>query len=158
MTPPMTPPTIEPVERKHTLHQAGCVSVGGRGILIEGLPGSGKSSLALMLLDRGAQLVGDDGVTLEVRNGRLWAFPPPYIAGKLEIRNVGIVDLPPPAELAASDDLPGSLFLLLENSPRAGVVSYGELALCGDELAFAGERLADLPQLIAACLKLPALP
>ncbi len=108
----MTPPTIEPLECKHTLHQAGCVSVGGRGILIEGLPGSGKSSLALMLLDRGAQLVGDDGVTLEVRNGRLWASPHPYIAGKLEIRNVGIVDLP-------AVEAPVSLRLVLsDHAPR----------------------------------------
>ena len=76
------------------VHQAGCVAIGGRAVLIEGQPGSGKTSLALALIDRGAVLVGDDGVTLEVRDGRLWASPPPNIAGKLEIRNVGIVDLP----------------------------------------------------------------
>jgi serine kinase of HPr protein (carbohydrate metabolism regulator) len=75
-------------------HQASCVAIGGRGILIEGEPGSGKSSLALALIDRGATLVGDDGVLLEMRRGRLWASPPPNIAGKLEVRNVGIVDLP----------------------------------------------------------------
>jgi serine kinase of HPr protein (carbohydrate metabolism regulator) len=76
------------------LHQASCVAIGGRAVLIEGPPGSGKSSLALALIDRGAVLVGDDGVTLDLREGRLWAAPPPNIAGKLEIRNVGIVDLP----------------------------------------------------------------
>lgn len=76
------------------VHQAGCVAIGGRAVLIEGQPGSGKTSLALALIDRGAVLVGDDGVTLEVRDGRLWALPPPNIGGKLEIRNVGIVDLP----------------------------------------------------------------
>ncbi len=80
--------------RPRILHQAGCVSVAGRGILIEGPPGSGKSSLALMLLDRGARLVGDDGVELSLQHGRLWASPPPNTAGKLEIRNIGIVDLP----------------------------------------------------------------
>lgn len=77
-----------------SLRQASCVAIGGRGILIEGEPGSGKSSLALALIDRGAELVGDDGVLLENRNGTLWASPPPTIAGKLEIRNVGIVELP----------------------------------------------------------------
>ena len=66
----------------------------GRALLIEGAPGSGKSSLALALIDRGGVLIGDDGVALEPREGRLWASPPPTIAGKLEIRNVGIVDLP----------------------------------------------------------------
>ena len=70
--------------------QASCVAIAGRGVLIEGPPGSGKSSLALGLIDRGAALVGDDAVLLELRDGRLWALPPPNIAGLLEIRNVGL--------------------------------------------------------------------
>jgi len=90
------------------------VAVEGRGLLIEGSPGSGKSSLALALIDRGAVLVGDDGVELENRAGRLWALPPPNIAGMLEVRGVGIVTLPAaPAPLAlvlalgdAADRLP----------------------------------------------------
>lgn len=71
-----------------------CVAVAGRGLLIAGPPGSGKSSLALALIDRGAALVGDDGVMLERRGDRLWAHPPPVIGGMLEIRGVGIVALP----------------------------------------------------------------
>jgi len=63
-------------------------------VLIEGAPGCGKSSLALALIDRGAVLVGDDGVTLDQRDGRLWASPPPNIAGLLEVRNVGLLDFP----------------------------------------------------------------
>ncbi len=74
-------------------HQASCVAIDGRGVLIEGPPASGKSSLALMLIDRGAGLVGDDGVLLDERDGRLWAFPPPNIAGLLEVRNVGLVTM-----------------------------------------------------------------
>lgn len=76
------------------LANASCVAVNGRGVLIEGVPGSGKSSLALALIDRGALLVGDDGVTLEKRADGLWGGPPPNTAGKLEIRNVGLVDFP----------------------------------------------------------------
>ena len=77
-----------------TSRQAGCVAVDGRGILIEGPPGSGKSSLALALIDRGATLVGDDGVLLEVAGGHLIAAAHPNIAGKIEVRNVGLIDLP----------------------------------------------------------------
>lgn len=71
-----------------------CVAIDRRGVIIEGAPGSGKSSLALALIDRGATLVGDDGVTLERRDGRVWAAPPPVTNGKLEVRNVGLVDMP----------------------------------------------------------------
>ena len=76
------------------LHQATCVAIGGRGVLIEGAPGAGKSSLALALIDRGAVLVGDDGVLLEASEGRLLAVPVPATAGKLEVRNLGLLDFP----------------------------------------------------------------
>jgi serine kinase of HPr protein (carbohydrate metabolism regulator) len=76
------------------LANVSCVAIGGRAVLIRGAPGSGKSALALALIDRGAELIGDDGVTLESRAGRTWASPPPRIAGKLEVRNVGLIDLP----------------------------------------------------------------
>jgi len=76
------------------VRQAGAVAIGERGVLIEGAPGTGKSSLALALIDRGATLIGDDGVSLSLRDGRVWAAPPPITAGLIEIRNVGIVPLP----------------------------------------------------------------
>jgi serine kinase of HPr protein (carbohydrate metabolism regulator) len=79
-------------------HQATCVAVGERALLIEGPPGIGKSSLALALIDRGAILVGDDGVILAVRDGRLLASPHPHIAGKLEVRNLGLLEFPTCAE------------------------------------------------------------
>lgn len=76
------------------LWQATCVAIGGRGLLIEGPPGSGKSSLALALIDRGAMLVGDDGVQLEAAGNGLRASPAPATAGLLEVRNVGLLTLP----------------------------------------------------------------
>ena len=75
-------------------HQASCVAIGERALLIEGAPGSGKSSLALALIDRGAVLVGDDGVLLEPRGTDLWALPPPRISGLIEVRNVGLLTFP----------------------------------------------------------------
>ena len=93
--------------------QATCVAVGGRGVLIEGAPGTGKSSLALALIDRGAVLVGDDGVLVETGVGRVVASPHPNIAGKLEVRGVGIIDLP----VAAA--VPIALVIRLdEDAPR----------------------------------------
>lgn len=71
-----------------------CVSMRGRGMLIMGEPGSGKSSLALALLDRGAELVGDDGVILSQKDGHIHAAPPPYTEGIIEIRNVGLLEVP----------------------------------------------------------------
>jgi HPr kinase/phosphorylase len=93
--------------------QVSAVTIGGRALLIEGPPGSGKSGLALALVDRGAGLIGDDGVTLTPHGGRLIASPPPNIAGLIELRGVGIVRLPlaPPA--------PAALILTLGGPPPA---------------------------------------
>lgn len=93
--------------------QASCVAIGGRAVLIEGAPGSGKSSLALALIDRGAELIGDDGVLVEPRGGALHALPHPNTRGLIEVRNVGIVTMP------ARDDAPVALALWLdEEAPR----------------------------------------
>ncbi|HEX7781880.1 MAG TPA: HPr kinase/phosphatase C-terminal domain-containing protein [Sphingobium sp.] len=80
-----------------TLH-ATTVAIGGRAVMICGVSGSGKSDLALRLIDRGATLVSDD-YTVAKRVGRasamhLIATPSANIAGKIEIRGIGIVDIP----------------------------------------------------------------
>jgi serine kinase of HPr protein (carbohydrate metabolism regulator) len=74
--------------------QASAVAIDGRALIIEGPPGSGKSSLTLALIDRGAQFIGDDGITLVREGSAIIAAPPPNIAGLLEIRGIGLVDLP----------------------------------------------------------------
>ena len=61
------------------------------GVLILGESGSGKSDLALRLIERGAVLVADDRVDLSVQNDRLCAGAPSRLAGLIEIRGVGIV-------------------------------------------------------------------
>jgi serine kinase of HPr protein (carbohydrate metabolism regulator) len=75
-----------------TLH-ASTVACEGRAVLIAGPSGSGKSDLALRLLDRGFTLVSDDRTIVKREGDRLVATPPPNIAGKLEIRGIGIVDM-----------------------------------------------------------------
>jgi len=83
-------------ERVH----ASCVLVGEAGILIRGPSGSGKSTLAHDLLlqarlaGRLARLVCDDRVALEARHGRVVAHGIPAIAGRLELRGVGLLRVP----------------------------------------------------------------
>jgi HPr kinase/phosphorylase len=69
---------------------ASCAARDGAGVLLLGPPGSGKSDLALRLLDCGFMLVADDRV--EVEDGI--ARPPPALAGLLEVRGLGILRLP----------------------------------------------------------------
>ena len=76
-----------------TLH-ASAVAIDGQAVLLEGLTGVGKSDLALRLIDRGATLISDD-YTLIVRvGGALVARTPATIAGRVEVRGLGIVTLP----------------------------------------------------------------
>lgn len=73
---------------------ATCVDFGHAAALLRGPAGAGKSDLALRLIDRGALLVADDQVELEARRGALWARPPAALAGKLEVRGYGVVEVP----------------------------------------------------------------
>lgn len=75
-----------------TIH-ASTVAVEGRAVLISGPSGSGKSDLALRLLDRGFTLVSDDQTIVKREGNRLIASAPPTIKGKLEIRGIGIVEM-----------------------------------------------------------------
>lgn len=88
----MTDPRIE--EAAPGLVHATSVAIGGAAVLLIGESGSGKSDLALRLVDRGATLVSDDYTQLEVRDGRLHASPPATIAGRIEVRYIGIVSMP----------------------------------------------------------------
>src|SRR4051812_28828342 len=75
-----------------TVH-ASTVALEGRAVLITGASGSGKSDLALRLLDRGFTLVSDDQTVVKKDGERLVASAPANIAGKLEIRGIGIVEM-----------------------------------------------------------------
>lgn len=70
---------------------ASCVAISGRGILIRGRSGSGKSGLALDLLSLGAVLVSDDRTDITVEAGQLYAQAPDQIRGLIEARGLGIL-------------------------------------------------------------------
>lgn len=74
---------------RETIH-ATCIAIGDAGVLIEGPSGSGKSDLALRLIDRGAMLVSDDYTELDGAGVQLTARAPATIAGQIEIRGLGI--------------------------------------------------------------------
>lgn len=73
---------------------ASCVAIGESSVLIEGPSGAGKSDLALRLIDRGATLVSDDQVLVRRAGEQLLATAPDRIAGRIEVRGLGIVELP----------------------------------------------------------------
>lgn len=88
------------------------VAISGRVVLLMGDSGCGKSDLALRLIDRGATLVSDDYTALEARDGRLLASPPPAIAGKMEVRHIGVVAMP------HLHNLPVALAIRLDDKPE----------------------------------------
>ena len=70
---------------------ASLVALDNKGILLLGKSGCGKSDLALrLIMEKGAKLVADDRVDLFVSDEKLFGATPQNIAGKLEIRGVGI--------------------------------------------------------------------
>ncbi len=75
------------------------VAIGGHGVMIVGPSGSGKSDLALRLIDRGAVLVSDDYTAFSARDGMVIATAPATIAGRIELRGVGIVETPHSTEI-----------------------------------------------------------
>ncbi len=81
-----------------TVH-ATCVAIDGKGVLLRGASASGKSDLALRLIDSGARLVADDLVALRAsEEGRqvIASLPDgvPHLRGVLEVRGLGLLNMP----------------------------------------------------------------
>lgn len=76
-----------------TVH-ATTVAIEGRGILLRGGAGAGKSDLALRLMAEGAELVADDRTVLTAEDGAVLASAPSELAGLLEVRGVGLLSRP----------------------------------------------------------------
>lgn len=87
------------------------VAIDGMGVLLRGPSGSGKSDLALRLIDGGATLIADDRCVLTVEDGRVVARAPETIRGRIEIRGLGIM------AMHAEDHAALTLVVALEPGP-----------------------------------------
>lgn len=116
-----------------TLIYGTCVALGRTAAILQGPSGSGKSDLALRFAlqtpaELDAALVADDQVQVEVRGGTLFARPPEALAGKIEVRGLGIITLPFRTEaelklviqLVEADDVP-RLPAELRDAPICGI-------------------------------------
>jgi serine kinase of HPr protein (carbohydrate metabolism regulator) len=110
-----------------TLH-ASCVAIGGRAVLIAGRSGTGKSDLALRLIDRGGTLVSDDYTIVRRVEGRLLARAPANIEGKLEVRGLGILAFEPIA------DVPVTLHIDLDRRPERMRQGDEQVSIAGVQL------------------------
>lgn len=89
-------------------HHASCVAYQGRGLVIFGPSGSGKSGLALQLMALGAALVADDRTRIWAEGGVLMAGAPPGLPALIEARGLGLLRVPAlhgPVPLALAVDL-----------------------------------------------------
>ena len=130
-----------------TVH-ASTVATGGRAVLLSGPSGSGKSDLALRLIDRGFTLVSDDQTIVRREGDRLIATAPPTIAGKLEVRGLGIV------EMETVTDVPIALFVELTSDIERLPDENRERSILGVELPLISidARTASAPSKVALAL------
>jgi len=111
-----------------TIH-ATAIALDGAAVLLRGPPGSGKSDLALRLIDRGARLIADDQTIVTLRRGQLFASAPPAIAGRLEVRGLGIVALDPVADVPVVAVFDLLAAAAIERLPEPATVSLLNVAL-----------------------------
>ena len=99
---------------------ASCCAWNGLAVLLRGAPGSGKSDLALRLVDSGFDLVADDRVDLAAGAAGVTASPPQVLAGLIEVRGLGILDL--------GAHVTARLGLLVDLAPAAAIERMPEPA------------------------------
>lgn len=122
-----------------TIVHGSAVAFGGRGLLILGASGAGKSGLALALIGRGAQFVADDRVVLERRGDALVASAPAAIAGLIEARGVGLL------RVQAIPEAPLVLAVDLDRPPAARMPQPVSITLLGARIELiSGKELPNL--------------
>lgn len=128
----MTPDT--PAQIIH----ATSVAIGGHGVLIMGPSGSGKSDLALRLIDRGARLISDDYTYVSSGDGGLLLSAPANIAERMEIRHLGIIDMRKigPDLMAPAGAVLARLVVQLEDRPERMPQPDATMTLAGHKLPF----------------------
>ena len=126
----MTPDT--PAQIIH----ATSVAIGGHGVLIMGPSGSGKSDLALRLIDRGARLISDDYTSVSSGDGGLLLSAPANIAERMEIRHLGIIDMRKigPDLMAPAGAVLARLAVQLEDRPERMPQPDAMMTLAGHKL------------------------
>lgn len=82
--------TMPPPLLQRTMLHGSAIAIDGKAVLLLGRSGSGKSDLALRLMDRGAILIADDQVVAQAEDGRLWLSAPARLAGLIELRGLGV--------------------------------------------------------------------
>ena len=109
--------------------QGTCIAFGEEAVLFRGPSGSGKSDLALRCIEKGADLISDDQTILCRKNKKIIASAPRTIAGKLEVRGIGIVEFPyrEDASLVLVLDLINEG--ALERLPKIGFVDYFDIKI-----------------------------
>lgn len=121
-------------ERPESTVHASVVAIGGRGALILGASGAGKSALALALLGRGAGLVADDRVHLIRRGNALVASAPAALAGLIEARGIGLLRVPHVAEV------PVAIAVDLDDAPAARMPQVRTITYLGVEVELISGR------------------
>jgi len=136
-----------------TIHVSS-VAIDGRAVLIGGRSGAGKSDLALRLIDRGATLISDDYTFVRRVQGQAMASAPERIAGKIEVRGVGII------EMATAKDVPVALYVDLSGEPVRLPEGTDRLAVAGlriPSVALEGHH-ASAPLKVETALRVFGLP
>ena len=108
---------------------ASSVEIEGKGVLLRGKSGSGKSDLALRLVDGGGTLISDDYTEIHIRNGAIYLKAPPEIGGKIEVRGLGLLPLPVVCDIPLALVFDLMPYNQIERAPAADVTVFDGLEI-----------------------------